>query len=110
MQRRVTFLAICVLQEAIERVDANEPAATLGLRLALAHLYAVGDRRGEHFDREPYDRVWRAAAAGEQLQHGAKAWVGRAQELTAAFNGIARAAGMSADTDMLQIIRRARRG
>lgn len=106
----LVFRALCVLEEAVEESRKGAVPPSPGLRLALAYLYAVGDRRREWFDREPYDGFWRLAtqqdanfSAGSNVDA-----TGRLTQLTAHLNGIGRAAGMEVDVTVLQAIRRAR--
>lgn len=98
---RTTFLAICTLAQVQEDARDGAVPATLGLRLALAYLYAVGDRRREWFDREPYEEFWQAAMQRSECGGSATAF-GRSGVLTASINGTARAAGMDLDGEMLQ--------
>lgn len=105
MRSRATFLAICVVAQADEDARLGAVTPTLGLRLALAYLYAVGDRRKEWFDREPYDEFWTVATT--RTEHGDNAaGFGRSQVLTAHLNAMARAAGMEMDVTMLARVRR----
>lgn len=101
-----------MLEEALEESRRGAVRPSPGLRLALAYLYAVGDRRREWFDREPYDGFWRLAtqqdanfSAGSNVDA-----TGRLTQMTAHLNGIGRAAGMEVDVLVLQAIRRARGG
>lgn len=101
---RVTYLALCVLQDAVDQSRAGAVAPSLGLRLALAHLYAAGERRGAWFDREPYDGFWTIATQQVACGDNAEAF-GRFQHLNAHLNAMARAAGMEMDVTMLQRVR-----
>lgn len=104
MANRVTFLALCVLQDVVDQSRAGAVAPSLGLRLALAHLYATGDRRGMWFDRQPYDGFWTEATKQTASGDDAAAF-GRQQHLNAHLAGIARAAGMEMDVPMIQRVR-----
>jgi hypothetical protein len=108
-RNRLVFLALCVLEEAADAAARGRVAPAVSLRLALAYLYAVGDRRAEWFDRQPYDEFWRVATQEEAAGPSAAAF-GRSQALTAALNAIARAAGMERDARHLEATRRAREG
>lgn len=108
-RQQLVFLALCVLDEATDLANHGAVPPSPGLRLALAFLYDIGDRREEWFDREPYDEFWRAAT-GSDL-HGATAEAfGRSQQLTSTFNAIARAAGMERDYLLIEAMRKARGG
>ncbi|MDB5581504.1 MAG: hypothetical protein JWR80_6680 [Bradyrhizobium sp.] len=87
-RRRLTFLALCVLDEAWDQARSGKVPASIGLRLALACLYALGDRRNEWFDREQYEEFWRAATQSDLHGAGAAAF-GRSQQLTSSLNAIA---------------------
>lgn len=106
----LVFRALCVLDETCAQAREGRVAPSAGLRLALAFLYAVGDRRAEWFDRQPYDEFWRvatqehAAIAGGHNTEG----YGRSVTLTSNMNAIARAAGMPTDPPMLAALARAR--
>lgn len=104
---RLTFLAICALDEAIDQSRAGRLPSTLALRLALAYLYAVGDRRQEGWDREPYDTFWRCATAEDAAGGGADGY-SRRTEMRACLNGMARAAGLELDVPMMARVARAR--
>lgn len=106
----LVFKALCVLDEAVEQARAGAVPASPGLRLALAFLYAVGDRRKEWFDREPYDGFWRLATLGDaNLAAGSNVdATGRLTQMNAYLNGIGRAAGMDVDVTVLHAIKRAR--
>ena len=93
MKKALVFKALCVLKESVEAAASGRAPASYGLRFALAYLYAVGDRRGEYFDRQPYVEFWQLATrdgpTGDDT-HG----VGRRTTMQSCLNGIARAAGM----------------
>lgn len=91
-KQELAFKALCVLDEAIEDARAGKVRPSPGLRLALAFLYAVGDRRGEWFDREPYVEFWRAATQ-DDATGGAQDGIGRRGELVTSFRAIARTVG-----------------
>lgn len=106
----LVFRALCVLEEVVEESRKGAVRPSPGLRLALAYLYAVGDRRREWFDREPYDGFWRLAtqqdanfSAGSNVDA-----TGRLTHMTAHLNAIARAAGMELDVPLLHAIKRSR--
>lgn len=108
----LVFKALCILDEAMEQARRGRVPASLGLRFALAFLYAVGDRRGEWFDRQPYDTFWREATQRQEdltEGHNVHAY-GRVMHMTASMNAIARAAGMPLEIEVLQALRRARAG
>jgi hypothetical protein len=108
---QLVFKALCVLDDAIDQSCRGKVPASLGLRFALAYLYAVGDRRREWFDRQPYDEFWRLATkrdeAGNGLHCGTEA-TARRTSLNAAMNGIARAAGMKITPPIMERLLRAR--
>lgn len=96
-----TFLALCVLQQAIDASKRGKVPPSIALRLALAYLYDVGVQAGTWHDREPYDEFWTAAT--QEDQHGDNAaGFGRSQMLNAHLNAIARAAGMEMDVTLYQ--------
>ena len=99
-RQRLTFLALCALDEAMDQSKHGKVSPSIGLRLALAYLYAVGDRRKEWFDRQPYEDFWKTATQCDLCGDSAAAF-GRSQILTSAFNGIARAAGMERDVILM---------
>ena len=105
---RATFLALVVLDEAMEMTKAGRVPASTGLRLALAHLYAVGDRRREYFDREPYDSFWRLATQQDNTGSPPEDYT-RWAMLLSNFNGIARAAGAPATPEFFIAVHDARR-
>lgn len=105
---QLVFKALCALEEAREQSRQGRVPPTFALRFALAYLYSVGDRRREFFDREPYDDFWQAATMEDEAGGSAAAF-GRSQVMTSAFNGIARAAGVEPDVQLLERIGRARR-
>lgn len=104
----LVFKALRVLDEALEQARRGPVAPSLGLRFAIAFLYAVGDRRREHFDREPYDEFWRLATQSDaNLTEGHNvAGYGRVTTMSANLNGIARAAGMPIEGEVLAALRR----
>lgn len=89
----LVFKALCVLEEAMVVSRSGRAPTSYGLRFALAYLYAVGDRRGEGFDRGPYVEFWQLATrigpTGDDTQG-----VGRRTTMRSCLNAIARAAGM----------------
>ena len=101
------FWALCVLDDAFDAAGDGPIAPGPGLRLALALLYAVGDRREEWFDREPYETFWQRATMPATGASDAAAF-GRVQDMTSSFNAIARAAGMERDVPLMAAMRRAR--
>lgn len=104
------FRALCVLDEAVDAARIELVPPSPGLRLALAFLYVVGDRRQEWFDRQPYDDFWRQATTVDAtLTEGHNtAGYGRVIHMRASMNAIARAAGMPIDLKASQAINRAR--
>lgn len=110
-RQALVFKALCVLDEAIERARSGAVVPNPGLRLALAFLYVVGDRRGEWFDREPYDDFWRLATQQQASfveGHNSDAH-GRLTQMNADMNAIGRAAGMPIDVVVLSAMQKARR-
>lgn len=96
-QRKLTFLALCVLDEVFDGAPASP-----GLRLALGYLHSVGDG-----DRHAVDTFWRYArepAKSESDPNGA----GRYQMLNAMMNGICRSVGFERDVDLMRALRKAR--
>lgn len=106
VKKALVFKALCVLAEA--QIDAKKGRVrpTLGLRFALAYLYAVGDRRKEWFDREPYVDFWRAATKDETVEGGVPS-VARGGQMSASLNAIGRAAGIEITPQVLANLRRA---
>lgn len=106
----LVFKALCILDEAMDQARRGQVQPSLGLRFALAFLYAVGDRRGEWFDRQPYDTFWREATQKqEDLTEGHNVdGYGRVIHMTASMNAMARAAGMPIEAEMIAALRRAR--
>ncbi|MDB5577588.1 MAG: hypothetical protein JWR80_2764 [Bradyrhizobium sp.] len=107
-RRRLTFLAVCVLDEACDQPRLGKVPALIGMRLALANLHAAGDRRHAWFDREPYETFWRAATQSD-LHGGSAAAFGRSQQLTSSLNAIARASGMERDVSLTARMSEARK-
>ncbi|CAN5470585.1 hypothetical protein BH10PSE14_BH10PSE14_27470 [soil metagenome] len=107
-RRRLTFLALCQLDEAFEQATLGKVTPSVGLRLALAFLYAVGDRRKEWFEHEPYLEFWQAATQDDRCGGSAAAF-GRSQILNASFNAIARAAGIERDVELMRRMSDARK-
>jgi len=105
--RALVFKALCALDEAYDEAAEGRVYPSFALRFALAFLYAVGDRRAEWFDREPYDEFWREATVNDATW-GTPA-VGRMQKLNASFNAIARAAGLERDPNVQSEMRDARK-
>lgn len=89
----LVFKALCALAEAVSDARRGRGRPSLSLRFALAYLYAVGDRRGEWFDREPYVTFWQVATKRDANLINTSG-VGRRSQLQASMNAIARAAGM----------------
>lgn len=109
---RLVAHALLVLEDACEAARAGRVARSPGLRLALAYLYAVGDRRGAWHDREPYDQFWRRATGEDLPADGVNttaAAYGRLVQLRASMNAIARAAGVELTPERLEQLARARR-
>lgn len=106
-RRKLNFWAMCVLYETSEAADRGAVPPSLSLRLALAVLYELGDRRAEWFDREPYDDFWREVTRPIPDDHPEE--IGRWQVINASLNGIARAAGFVRTPDFDDAIKRARR-
>lgn len=52
-RERIIFLALCVLDEAVEACNAGPLAPSVSVRLALSTLFAISDGR-----REAYDKFW----------------------------------------------------
>lgn len=98
---------MAVLYEASEAADKGAVPPSVGLRLALAVLYELGDRRTEWFDREPYDDFWRDVT--QPIPDDRPAEIGRWQRINASLNGIARAAGFIRTPDFDDAIARALR-
>ncbi|MBM3929181.1 MAG: hypothetical protein FJ335_12115 [Sphingomonadales bacterium] len=106
IKRALVFKALCVLEEAIVDSRKGRVRPSLGLRFALAYLYAVGDRRKERFDREPYVAFWQAATKQSQGSSDTSG-VGRRGMMQASLNGIARAAGIEITPDVNSRLRAA---
>lgn len=105
MKQALVFKALCVLHEAQEVAKRGRVPPSAGLRFALAYLYAVGQRRGEWFDREPYVEFWQVATQRDEAANdmGGSA---RATILQVDVNGIARAAGMEMTPEVTAAIAR----
>jgi len=95
----LTFKALVALDEAVES-KAPVPK-TFALRFALAYLYAVSS--GE---RWMFDAFWREATEPRATDY--HNMLCRHQALTAALNGICRAAGTERTADLIQRLRLAR--
>lgn len=112
VRRALTFKALCVLAEAQAAAKRGRVPPSLGLRFALAYLYAVGDRRGEWFDREPYVEFWQVATRGTATSNGVNSDVGgsaRAATLQTCVNAIGRAAGVEVTVNVLIALSKATR-
>lgn len=55
MRDRLIHLALLTLHETVEEARRNPVKGTVGLRLALAYLFSVSDRK----DRRAFDEFWR---------------------------------------------------
>lgn len=107
LRTSLSFKALCVLSEAQEAAKRGRVPPSAGLRLALAYLYAVGQRAGEWFDREPYVEFWQQATQRENASDGpASARLGKLQTCA---NAIARAAGMEMTPNLMDRLRTATR-
>ncbi len=106
IKEALVFKALCVLDEAMEQARGGKVLPSLGLRFALAYLYAIGDRRKEWFDREPYDEFWMLATKRGACDGGTDS-VGRFTAMQANINGIARAAGLEMTVTVLHAVGRA---
>lgn len=93
VKQALVFKALCVLAEAMSDARRGRGRPSFGLRFALAYLYAVGDRRGEWFDREPYVSFWQVATKRDASLVDTSG-VGRRGQMQASMNAIARAAGV----------------
>jgi hypothetical protein len=91
--RRLTFHALCVLEDAMEQAHHGRVAPTPALRLAIGFLRSIADTRSEFFHEDQYAEFWKAATIRDEAGGSAAAF-GRSQALTAAANGMAGAAGM----------------
>ncbi len=74
-RRRVTLLALCVVEDAIHHCQytGRVPTTAWGLRLALAYLYSIaGDDPGVMAkSRDPFDALWRLVTGIEPMAGGA---------------------------------------
>jgi hypothetical protein len=95
-RRRLTFHALCVIEEAIRQAQRGKVAPSPALRLAIGFLRSVADTRSEYFHEGQYAEFWVAATMRAEADGSAAAF-GRSQALTAAANGMAGAAGMPRD-------------
>ncbi|MES2339610.1 MAG: hypothetical protein V4537_16080 [Pseudomonadota bacterium] len=110
LKQAMVFKALCVLEEAQRAARRGRVEPSFGLRFALAYLYAVGERRGEWFDREPYIEFWRVATKESAVSTGVNGGVdgsARTTTLGKCVKGIARAAGMEMTPDLMARIGRA---
>ncbi len=105
MQQALVFKALCVLEESLHAAETGRAPASYGLRFALAYLYAVGQRRGEWFDREPYIEFWQLTTRDGPISDDTEG-VGRRTTMRSCVNGNARAAGMELTPDVMAAIGR----
>ncbi|MFD1789635.1 hypothetical protein ACFSC3_18935 [Sphingomonas floccifaciens] len=108
-KRQLVFKALCALEEAVREAERGKVHPSLGLRFALAYLYAVGERRREWFDRQPYVEFWQLATKEDAPTRGGQTMAGSARltGLTSSINAIGRAAGIEITPDVGQKLRRA---
>lgn len=106
---RIAFLALAVLYETMDLAKRGRVAPSPALRLALATLYVLGDRRGEWFDRQPYISFWHEAtqrdAAGDGCNAGVEASA-RQTMMWSDMQGIARAVGIELTSDVRMAMRK----
>jgi len=109
LKRALVFKALCVLEEAQRDAERGRVAPSLGLRFALAYLYAVGSRSGEWFDREPYVKFWQLATMQDAPTKGGQTLAGSARgtSMQACVNGIGRAAGIEITSAVMADLRKA---
>lgn len=109
MKQALVFKALCVLEEALEDAARGRVRPSVGLRFALAYLYAVGQRSGEWFDREPYVEFWQLATQQDTPTRNGRTMEGSARgtKLQASMNAIARAAGMETTPAVIARLRAA---
>lgn len=94
---RLTFHALCVLEEAMERAcREGKLAPAPQVRLALGYLYSVSDG-----DDAIHRLFWDELTNRSETNSRTSAGFGRCQHLNAALNAIARAAGMPRDHEYL---------
>lgn len=108
---RLAFLALTVLYEAMDQAKRGRVDASPALRLALATLYSLGNRRGEWFDREPYITFWQEATqrevSGEGVNSSAEASA-RQTMMWVSMQSIARAVGIELTSEVGLAMRKAR--
>lgn len=102
LKRQLVFKALCVLTEAMRDAERGKVRPSLGLRFALAYLYAVGERRREWFDREPYVEFWQFATKDGAPTRGCQTMSGSARgtQMRTCINAIGRAAGVEITADV----------
>lgn len=102
---RLTFLALCALEDAAEEAKRGKVEPTPALRLALGFLCAVS--KGDGGPTSMYASFWdEAVLRGDCGDHPGA--VGRFQMLNACMNGIAAAAGRERDSALMAAARRDR--
>ena len=95
------FKALCVLDQAIDDCHSAPLQGSLGLRFALAYLYAISDGR-----REPFDAFWRevhdakASAYSKEDQHHLRTSYARTQLCC-----ISRGVGIELTAELMQRLR-----
>lgn len=103
---KLTFLALCVLQDWRHRCSSGPALPDFGLRMALAVLYTYS----ESGERENYDRFWRNVAEPFESAHSDTARnVFRSNEAHRCFEWISRDVGAPQDTGYRARIGRALR-
>ena len=110
LKQALVFKSLCVLAEAQQLALRGRVQPTAGLRFALAYLFAVGQRSGEWFDREPYVQFWRVATQEAAVSTGVNGAVEgsvRTTVLQTCVNAIARAAGMEMTPEVMAALGRA---
>ncbi len=112
-RERLAFFALATLYETMDRAKLGRVPPSPGLRLALALLYSIGNRRGEWFDREPYISFWQEATQRDEGGDGCNAGVeasARQAMMWSDMQGIARAVGIELTSEVRLAMRRAREG
>jgi len=105
----LAFFALATLSETMDRAKLGRVLPSPGLRLALALLYSIGNRRGEWFDREPYISFWQEATQRDEGGDGCNAGAGavaRQSMMWANMQAIARAAGVDLTPELRMAMRK----
>lgn len=100
-RERLTFKALSVLAEIADNCDKQPAERTLGLRFALAYLYAVSNG-----NRQPFDEFWRSCCDPVPWAYSAaeREYV-RGTYTRSALSGIILSVGAPGTVEFLQSLR-----